>query len=140
MASRLVSYVRRAGVTAVAMLVVLAVLVTFYEQPSAALLWGAWGVSLMCSLLLSVAWWRARPATVRTSPWEQGLTLAAEPQPSEEMTLAKARSEFGFHEPAIKVASSEGDHCVGDTRDSWDDATEQRLCDRLREGLAAKGG
>lgn len=135
MASRLVSYVRRAGLTAVSMLVLLAVLVTFYKQPSAALLWSACAVSALCSLLVCVAWWRARPATVRTSPWEQGLSLAADPQPSEELTLAQARTDFGFHQPAIKVASSEGDHCAGVTRDTWDDVTEQRLCDRLRQGL-----
>jgi len=136
MASRLVTWVRAAGVVGVVMLVVVAALLTFTEEAPTAWMRAAAGLATACTGLIGVAWLRARPSDVSISPWEQGLSLNELPRKAGPATLDVARETFGFDRPAIKVASSEGDH---QARFSWNAKVEEDLCKRLLEGLASRG-
>ena len=85
--------------------------------------------------LIGMAWLRARPSGVSISPWEQGLTLHELPRKAGPATLNDARKTFGLDQPAIKVASSQGDH---QARFSWNAEAEEDLCKQLLDGLASR--
>lgn len=135
MASRLVSWVRAAGAVGVVMLVVVAALLTFTEEAPTTWMRAAAGLATGCTGLIGIAWLKARPSSVSISPWEQGLTLNELPRKAGPATLDDARKTFGFDQPAIKVASSEGDH---QARFHWNAQVEKDLCERLLQGLASR--
>lgn len=139
MASRLVITVRAAATVSVFLLVAVGVLITFLDQPSPGPLRAAAVVGTTCTLLVLIAWFRARPSRSRISPWEQGL-LPLDDKSDRTLVafgnLEDARRRFGFHQPSIKVGSSEGDH--GETF-NWTDAIESELDGRLMSQLNVIG-
>ncbi|MDD7926983.1 hypothetical protein [Actinomycetospora chibensis] len=130
MASRLVTSVRRAAVISVVLLLGIGAVVLFSPGRWPWLVLVAAVAGAACSLLIGLAWKRAKPSTSSISPWEQGLGVADLAQPSSAgvSTLDEARSSFAIDRPAVKVESSEGDHREAFT---WTEAVEEELLRRL---------
>jgi hypothetical protein len=133
MASRLVTSIRAAATASVFLLISVGAYVTFVPEPSRSVVMGSAVVSTACTLLVLLAWIRARPdPDRRISPWEQGLTLGPDPERPQFDNLHEAREHFDFDRPAIIVESSEGDH-----RDKfrWTKDHVDHLSDRLKKVL-----
>ncbi|PVZ08179.1 hypothetical protein [Actinomycetospora cinnamomea] len=133
MASRLVTSVRAAATASVFLLISVGAYVTFVPEPSRSVVMVSAVVSTACTLLVLLAWMRARPERdPRISPWEQGLTLGPDAERPQFDNLHDTREHFDFDRPAIIVESSEGDH-----RDKfrWTADHVDHLSDRLKKVL-----
>jgi hypothetical protein len=138
MASRQVNTVRAAATVSICLLVGVGILITFLDHSVSTLTGTAAVIGTLCTLLVLIAWIRARPSRTQISPWEQGLLhLEDEPSTVTFDTLERARQQFGFDQPAIKVGSSEGDH---QEEFNWTDPIEAELNRRLENWPAANLG